>query len=89
MGSLVHICSGTCHKCTRKEFGPDWKEQGEDHVTSTFHLVRAMVTVGRTAGEVLDCWECVKCRELVPVDGWRRYQETGDILVRTKKGKVN
>ena len=82
---LVNIVSGTCWKCTESEFGPDFKEKGV-RCPRPFELVRAGVTRKYPAGqkiiEVRDAFRCSKCGELVPVDTWHLYQNSGDIVVR-------
>ena len=88
MASLIHICSGRCYKCSEKAKGPDWKAQGVPPVTSTFRLVRALFKSKRVGfSDILDCWECKECGELVPADSWHAYQETGNIIVKHQKGK--
>lgn len=81
--ALTHICSGRCYKCTEKSMGPDWEMKGQSPVIRTFHLVRALFTSSaRRHADVIDCWECQECHELVPYDSWRTYQKTGNVVVR-------
>lgn len=81
--ALTHICAGRCYKCTAKMMGPDWEEKGKSPAIRTFHLVRALFTISaHKRAEVIDCWECQECGELVPHDSWHTYQKTGNVVVR-------
>lgn len=83
--SLTNIVSGKCWKCTEREHGPDHQEKGES-TTRIFELCRAMVTrttpTGTTVVDVRDALKCRECGELVPLDTWRSYQASGDIVIR-------
>lgn len=84
--SLISSMYGTCWQCTEFERG-DRDPDGGTRVMSRFVLVRAMASNGRSS-QVIDCWQCPTCGELVPVDTWQNYVRTGDVVVRTpKKGR--
>ena len=82
---LVNRTSGSCYKCSGQVMGPDWRELGKKPVNRIFILVRAVFDPKPKGAEVIDCWECSECHELVPVDTWGVYQRTGDIVVKQQR----
>ena len=85
---LVNVISGICRKCTRLVHGPDHKEKGVT-CTCPFEVTRAIVTRPSPTGpkfvEVRDVFKCRECGEVVPIDTWRTYQKTGDIVIRKQR----
>ena len=85
---LVNSVAGICWKCTEMKHGPDHKEKGVVE-KRMFELTRGMVTrptpTGTKVVDVRDVMKCYTCGELVPLESWREYQNTGDIIIRKQR----
>lgn len=81
MSLLVNKMSGVCWKCTEKQTGQSYSDNPKNPCIRSYDLVRAAMT-GRHGGQIIDCWECRECHNLVPVETWTRYAATGEVVVK-------
>ncbi len=83
MTNIWNTTVGKCWKCTEKMQHKSFGDEGVTPCTRSFDLVRAVVK-GKRGSEVIDALECRECHVLVPLDSWWTYQNTGDIVLRTR-----
>lgn len=84
MSLLINKMTGVCWKCTEKITNKKANDPDVKPLTRSYDLTRGMVT-NRYSSEIVDCWECRECHNLVPVSSWRTYAATGDIVLKVDK----